>query len=104
MEISPDGVEWYPPELEAAVYFCVLEALQNVGKYAGANRVDVRLTAESGSLRFAVHDDGAGFDVGARGSGLTNMRARLEALGGSLQVRSGPGRGMTISGAIPVEP
>jgi signal transduction histidine kinase len=100
-----DGVGRYAQEVEAAVYFCVLEALQNVAKYASANRVVVRLGETDGDLRFAVEDDGVGFDPGAsRGTGLTNMRDRLEALGGSLELRSSPGAGTTVAGRISVTP
>jgi signal transduction histidine kinase len=100
--VESDGVGRYPQEIEAAVYFCVLEALQNAAKYARANRVLVRLAEANGDLSFAVEDDGAGFDPGsARGSGLTNMRDRLEALGGTLVVRSVPGGGTTVTGRVP---
>ncbi|MGH2634763.1 MAG: sensor histidine kinase [Actinomycetota bacterium] len=93
----------YSQDVEAAVYFCALEALQNVAKYAGASTARVRLHAANGTLGFDVEDDGRGFDPSAvSGSGLTNMRDRLDALGGALEVRSSPGRGTTISGRIPV--
>ena len=99
-----DGVGRFPQEVEAAVYFCALEALQNVAKYADAERVTVRLAAPDGSLRFEVKDDGRGFDPSAAsGSGLTNMRDRLDALGGTLVVRSEPGTGTTVAGSVPVE-
>jgi signal transduction histidine kinase len=101
--VGGDGIGRYPQEVEAAVYFCALEALQNVAKYAGAERVAVRLAATNGSLRFEVEDDGAGFDpAAASGSGLTNMRDRLDALGGTLVVRSEPGAGTTVAGSIPL--
>jgi signal transduction histidine kinase len=101
--IDGDGIGRYPQEAEAAVYFCALEALQNVAKYADADRIAVRLAASDGSLRFEVEDDGRGFDPSAaRGSGLTNMRDRLDALGGTLVVRSEPGAGTTVAGSIPV--
>jgi signal transduction histidine kinase len=89
--------------MEAAVYFCVLEALQNVAKYAGATRAEVKLAASGRDLRFAVADDGAGFDPGnkAYGTGLQGMADRLQAHGGSLVVRSSPGAGTTISGRLP---
>jgi signal transduction histidine kinase len=102
--VRHEGVGRYPPEAEAAVYFCVLEALQNVGKYSSASRVEVRLHASDSTLRFAVEDDGAGFDVAERGSGrgLTNMRDRLDALGGALTIESAPGHGAAVSGTVPV--
>jgi signal transduction histidine kinase len=94
----------FPQEVEAAVYFCCLEALQNVAKYAGATRATVRLAIEEGELRFEVTDDGRGFDpaVARLGSGLQNMVDRLAALGGSVEIRSAPGSGTTVAGRIPV--
>jgi signal transduction histidine kinase len=104
VEVAPDGVGRYPAEVEAAVYFSVLEALQNVSKYAQASHATVRLADEDGRLRFAVEDDGVGFDpLAARtGMGLQGMADRLSALGGSLEVRSEPGAGSVIEGRIPV--
>ena len=92
-------------EIEAAVYFCVLEALQNVAKYAGASQVTVRILAADGLLHFDVADDGAGFDttVTSYGTGLQGMTDRLGALGGGLTVTSAPGKGTTVSGAMPWE-
>jgi signal transduction histidine kinase len=95
----------YGPEVEATVYFCCLEALQNVAKHAGRDaRAAIRLWEEQGGLRFEVTDDGAGFDPRAepRGSGLTNMSDRLGALGGRLSVDSLPGDGTRVAGAVPL--
>jgi len=105
VEIAPDGVARYPQEVEAAVYFSVLEALQNVAKYAGASRAEVRLSATDGHLRFEVEDDGSGFDPTRTvyGTGLQGIADRLGALEGSLDVRSEPGHGTTVAGEIPVE-
>jgi signal transduction histidine kinase len=104
VEVEPDGVGRYPQEAEAAAYFCVLEALQNVAKYAEASRVTVRLRAEDRHLVFTVEDDGRGFELAAtpHGSGLQNMADRLEALGGSVHISSAPGRGTSVTGRIPV--
>ncbi|MDQ3640174.1 MAG: histidine kinase, partial [Actinomycetota bacterium] len=103
VEIDADGVGRYPKELEAAVYFCCLEALQNVSKYARASRVKVSLGAADGSLVFSVGDDGCGFDpdLTPRGSGSHNMADRVEALDGTLEIRSQPGAGTTVVGRIP---
>jgi signal transduction histidine kinase len=92
----------YPMEVEAAIYFCVLEALQNVGKYARATSAVVRLAEENGHIAFAVSDDGAGFDAAtsSRGAGLTNMTDRIEALGGRIEVSSKPGAGTTVRGWV----
>jgi signal transduction histidine kinase len=96
----------YAQEVEAAVYFCVLEALQNVAKYAGAEHATVSLAASNGDLRFTVADDGAGFDAtaGTYGTGLQGMSDRLEALGGRLEVRSQPGSGTEVEGSVPAAP
>jgi signal transduction histidine kinase len=101
--VESDGIGRYPQELEAAVYFCALEALQNVAKYAHANAVRVRLVAVDHELTFEVADDGDGFDPDATpsGSGLQNMADRLAALGGSLDVASAPGSGTIVRGRIP---
>src|SRR5215475_10474362 len=101
--VTADGVGRYPQDLEAAVYFCVLEALQNVAKYAGATRAGVRLAGSGHGLTFEVADDGAGFDPVSRsyGTGLQGMADRLCAHGGSLDVRSAPGAGTTIVGWLP---
>jgi signal transduction histidine kinase len=102
--VDADGISRYPQDVEATVYFCVLEALQNVQKYAGATSAAVRLNADGDTLRFEVEDTGRGFDVASakRGTGLSNMSDRLDALGGGLTVSSQPGRGTVVSGAIPV--
>jgi signal transduction histidine kinase len=91
-------------DVEAAAYFCVLEAIQKAGKHAQASAVSVRLARNDGSLVFSVADDGAGFDRATTppGPGLTNMRGLLGALGGSVEVRSRPGAGTRVSGRVPV--
>jgi signal transduction histidine kinase len=85
------------------VYFCVLEALQNVAKHAGAARATVRLSAAGDALEFSVSDDGPGFDATAQryGSGLQGMADRLAALGGTIHVRSQPGHGTAITARLP---
>jgi signal transduction histidine kinase len=96
----------YPPALEAAVYFCCLEALQNAGKHAGeGSTIAISVDADDHVLRFTVADDGAGFDAtssAVRGHGFVNMADRLGAIGGSLHVDSAPGKGTRIGGEIPL--
>ncbi|HXM58621.1 MAG TPA: histidine kinase [Candidatus Dormibacteraeota bacterium] len=92
-------------EVEAAVYFCCVEALQNVARHAGPHaKATVRVWQADGALRFEVVDDGHGFAArGAEhGAGLTNMGDRLGALGGSLAVESAPGDGTRVRGEVPV--
>jgi signal transduction histidine kinase len=102
--VESEGVGRYPPEVEAAVYFSVLEAMQNVGKYASASNVIVRLRRDQSDLAFSVSDDGAGFrtEATSSGMGLQNIADRMAALGGTFDVRSSPGEGTTVSGRIPV--
>ncbi|MEV7397318.1 sensor histidine kinase [Aeromicrobium sp. NPDC092404] len=79
-------------EVELAVYFCCLEAIQNALKHAGASHIDVALRDDDGGLTATVSDNGAGFDVDGTpgGSGLVNMRDRLDAVGGTLAIQSSP--------------
>jgi signal transduction histidine kinase len=104
VSVSTQGVGRYAQEIEAAVYFCSLEALNNVAKYARASVAEIHLAQENGALSFTVHDDGDGFDPGATGygTGLHGMADRLDAIGGSLSVASEPGAGTTVSGRVPV--
>ena len=93
-------------EAEATVYFCVLEALQNAGKYAGEGAaVTVQVTEDAPTLTFTVSDDGQGFDprAGHMGAGFTNMLDRLGALGGSLRVESAEGKGTRVVGLVPAQ-
>jgi signal transduction histidine kinase len=103
VEIDAEGIGRYPQQVEAAVYFCSLEALQNVAKYANASRASVKLAQVDGSLTFEVVDDGQGFDSTSTGygTGLQGMADRLDALGGSIEVRSTPGRGTSVRGQVP---
>jgi signal transduction histidine kinase len=103
--VEADGVGRHPQDVEAAIYFCCLEALQNAAKHAGDGaRVTVRLHEEEGGLVFEVADDGKGFDLreGGGGAGFTNMKDRLGAIGGSVRVESSPGGGTKLSGAVPL--
>jgi signal transduction histidine kinase len=102
--LEANGVGRHAPEIESAVYFCCLEALQNAAKYAGAGAsARVRIWEEAGGLLFEVSDDGGGFEAGQQpdGAGLTNMRDRLGAIGGTLRVQS-DGNGTRIHGVVSV--
>jgi signal transduction histidine kinase len=104
VSVEADAVGRYSADVEATVYFCTLEALQNVAKYAEADGTLIRLSQSNGSLSFEVVDEGRGFDPDAvaSGSGLQGMADRLAAVGGSLEIRSAPGRGTTVAGRVPV--
>jgi signal transduction histidine kinase len=98
-------VDRYPPEAEAAVYFCCLEALQNAGKHAGEGaRITITVSEADHELMFEATDTGAGFDVehAAAGHGFVNMGDRLGAIGGVLEVTSTIGAGTTIRGRVPL--
>jgi signal transduction histidine kinase len=104
--VDTTGIGRYTADMEAAVYFCVLEALQNAGKHAGeAASVAVRVWDNGDVLGFEVSDDGDGFDrnaADADGHGFVNMTDRLGAFGGTLSVRSHPGDGTVVAGTLPL--
>jgi signal transduction histidine kinase len=100
--VEAEGPARPPQLLEAAFYFCGMEAVQNAAKHSGATRVTVRLRSLAGAWRLDVIDDGCGFDQGPAldreaGAGLMNMRDRLDAVGGSVTVTSAVGHGTTVS-------
>jgi len=103
--LKADTQRRYEPEIETTIYFCCLEALQNVGKHAGeAASATIRLYEDEDALLFEVADDGPGLDPARTtfGTGLTNMRDRLEAIGGDLRIESTLGRGTRVVGTIPL--
>jgi signal transduction histidine kinase len=105
VSVNSDGVGRLPSDVEAAAYFCCLEAMQNAAKHAGDGAsLTVTLGRDDGRLTFAVSDDGVGYDAEALGTshGLQNMKDRIGALGGTLTVQSVPGGGTTVSGSVPV--
>ncbi len=101
--VDTDGIGRFGQDTEAAVYFCCLEALQNIAKYARASQATISLNDGDGRLVFRVTDDGVGFDPAETGygTGLQGMADRLAALDGSLEVRSTPGGGTTLTGELP---
>lgn len=105
--LTTRGLGRYPSEIEGAVYFCCLEALQNAAKHAeGASSAAITVWQEEEAVHFEVLDDGAGLPDGysSHGAGLTNMRDRLGAMGGTLAIESNFGRGTRVMGAVPVRP
>jgi signal transduction histidine kinase len=103
--VTAEGVTRYEQDVEAAVYFSCLEALNNVTKYADASTVSVAISQTNGHLSFVVTDDGRGFDPNATGygTGLQGIADRMDAIGGTLSVQSRPGAGTTVTGTVPVE-
>jgi signal transduction histidine kinase len=99
VSVEADGIGRYPEEIEAAVYFCTLEALRRAAGHAGASRASVRLWAAGGDLRFEVSGDGHG--NGRWGADLQAMTDRIDALGGEIRVDGGHGAGTRINGRVP---
>ena len=98
-------VRRYSEDVEVAVYFCCLEALQNVAKHAGPDATaTVSLSEDTAHLSFEVRDSGVGFNPKTvlSGSGLINMRDRADAVGGAIEVTARRGRGTSVCGSVPV--
>ena len=102
VEIAELPDERLTPAVEAAAYYVIAEAITNVGKYAGATHATVRVGRSNGAATVVVADDGVGGADPAGGSGLRGLAARVEALNGSLDVHSPPGRGTQIKAEIPL--
>ncbi len=105
VEVRHNKLSRYPAELELAVYYCCLEAVQNAMKHGGPEvAVSVSLQESDGSLSFEVADDGPGFDPSAEraGLGLQSLKDRLGGVGGQLTITSEPGRGTVVAGAVPL--
>jgi signal transduction histidine kinase len=104
VRLEADGIGRYPIELEAAVYFCALEALQNAAKYANATAITIAFRERDGALEFSVADDGGGFDPGSNGigTGIQGMRDRMAVFGGDAEIESSPGHGTIVRGRVPV--
>ncbi len=103
VQVIPHGVGRLPRTVEAAAYFCCLEAVQNAAKHSGAATIRIELEDQAGSLECVVTDDGAGFDATttSAGTGLTNMRDRIEAVAGTLTIQSTPGGGTRVVALLP---
>ena len=100
--IHAAGVKRYPPEIETAVYFSCLAALDNAARHAESATVDVRLWDTADALRFTISDTGPGFDplLTPAGAGITNMRDRIGAVGGTLAIDSSSA-GTVVEGSVP---
>ncbi len=103
--VDSDGLGRYDPAVEATIYFCCVEALQNAAKHGGETAA-VRLWEQDGKILFEVSDDGPGVDPArsTAGAGLTNMRDRVGAIGGTVEIGAGNGRGTAVRGTIPIHP
>ena len=106
VDVSASGFGRQPADLEATIYFCCLEALQNAAKHALASTVRVTLEQQAGNVLFSVIDDGVGFEQATvkAGAGFQNMKDRVEALGGHLDVVAAPRSGTRVTGYIPAIP
>jgi signal transduction histidine kinase len=102
--VMADGIGRYSRDIEAALYFCCLEAMRNAGQHAATASIRIELSRSEGAISFEVSDDGPGFEPpqAGRGSGLQNMTDRLAALGGTIVIDSRPGAGTTVAGRIPL--
>lgn len=103
VRISDAGIGRLPEAIEAAIYFCIREALQNTVKYAGAgSKASVTLAHRGRTVEFTVSDNGPGMtpEQASKGIGIHNMRDRLAAVGGRLEIVSGRGQGTLIHGTI----
>lgn len=106
IEVEVDGIGRYDRDVEATVYVCVLEAIDNVARYADASHTRIALAQHNGTITFRVTDDGVGFDTETTptGRGLTNVADRVDAIAGTLIIDSTPGTGTTLMATIPATP
>jgi signal transduction histidine kinase len=102
VEVTTTSEERLPEPVEVAAYYVAAEALANIGKHAAASRVWVELERQDGLVRVRIRDDGVGGADPSTGTGLTGLRDRVEALGGSLAIRSPRGEGTVLDVALPV--
>jgi signal transduction histidine kinase len=103
VELRVESQRRLPDPVEVAAYYVVAEALTNAAKHAQASMVEVCIDIEGQNLRLSIRDDGIGGADAARGSGITGLRDRVEALGGSLSISSHPGTGTELHATIPFE-
>jgi signal transduction histidine kinase len=109
VHLRHQGIERrFSSEVETAAYRIVQEALTNIARHSGASAIQVRVAVQGGMLSVEVSDNGRGFDVEQAGaslmsSGLTGMRERAAALGGTFDVQSEPGKGSRLTVVLPTE-
>jgi signal transduction histidine kinase len=104
VQIRDAGLGRSSSAIEAALYFCAREAIQNATKHAGASaQVMVTLARHEDLIDFTVSDDGGGIapEASVNGMGITGMRDRIEAVGGQLEIISSPRTGTMVHGTIP---
>ncbi len=109
-DLPPDLGQMLPREARINIYRIIQESLTNIGKYARAARVTIKVTPEPGRISFRLADDGQGFDVPEaesreltrRGLGLAAMKERARMLGGTLEINSQKGQGTEILLAVPI--
>jgi signal transduction histidine kinase len=105
IRVDDHGLGRLPEEIEAALYFCAVEAVQNAVKHAGASAITVTLSSDGTQVQLEVRDDGSGFEAApdSAGHGLGNMRDRIDAVSGRLTLHSDPGRGATVRATVPLQ-
>lgn len=107
IEVTDEGIRRSSDAIEAAIYFCAREAIQNTAKHAGRGATaTVTLARRDRAIEFTVSDDGAGMppERHTSGTGITGMRDRIEAVGGHFEIAFAPGQGTSVHGAIPHRP
>lgn len=92
-----------PDRVEVAGYYLVSEALTNAAKHSRASEVHVDVEQTNGLLRLSIRDDGIGGADPGRGSGLTGLGDRVDALGGSIEISSPPGSGTSLLVTLPIQ-
>ncbi len=104
ISVTDQDVARLPSDIEAALYFFAVEAIQNAVKHARASAIAVDLTSDGRRVSLQVRDDGRGFETtaGSTGHGLGNMRDRIDAMQGTFTLESVPGRGATVNATVPV--
>jgi signal transduction histidine kinase len=105
VELVSSGLGRYAPDVERALYYCCLEALQNVAKHAAARGVVIELAGDGRGICASIREDGRGFAVTVPAEGgLAHMVERVEALGGTCEISSVPGRGTAVRAVVAAVP